>query len=114
MYYSFTTLSTVGFGDFHPRGNHERIIACFVLMFGVAIFSYIMGNFISILDSFKEMNSIIDEGDSLARFLGLLKRFNGNKDINSKLTEKILLHFDSRWKLNKLSAFESECDSALY
>jgi len=52
MYFSFTSLSTVGFGDYHPRGNFERLVICFYLLFGVAIFSYIMGNFIEILEDF--------------------------------------------------------------
>ena len=44
-YYMFTSLSTVGFGDYHPRSDFERIFIAMVLLFGVAIFSYIMGNF---------------------------------------------------------------------
>lgn len=48
-YYAFTTLSTVGFGDFHPRSNAERTVCAFILLIGVAIFSYVMGNFIEIL-----------------------------------------------------------------
>jgi len=43
MYFSFTSLTTVGFGDFNPRSNVERLFISFGLLFGVAIFSYIMG-----------------------------------------------------------------------
>lgn len=50
-YYAFTTLSTVGFGDFHPRSDAERSLCAIILLVGVAIFSYIMGNFIQILVS---------------------------------------------------------------
>ena len=50
MYYAFTSLSTVGFGDYNPRSDIERIVCAFILMFGVSIFSYIMGIFIEILD----------------------------------------------------------------
>ena len=49
-YFAFTSLSTVGFGDLHPRSDCERLITAFILLFGVAIFSYVMGNFIEILD----------------------------------------------------------------
>jgi len=52
IYYSFTTLSTVGFGDFHPRSNTERIFVAFFMLFGVMIFSYIMGVFIDMLNNF--------------------------------------------------------------
>ena len=43
MYYSFTSLSTVGFGDFHPRSDFERLVCAAMLTFGVAIFSILMG-----------------------------------------------------------------------
>lgn len=49
-YFAVTSLSTVGFGDFHPRGNTERLATALILLFGVAIFSYIMGIFIGIID----------------------------------------------------------------
>ena len=52
MYWAFTTLSTVGFGDYNPRSDGERLMCAFFMLFGVAIFSYIMGIFIEILDQF--------------------------------------------------------------
>jgi amino acid permease len=63
MYFSFTSLSTVGFGDYEPVSDAERLVGAFVLLFGVAIFSYIMGIFIEILDQFRNMNEDYDQGD---------------------------------------------------
>ena len=68
MYYSFTSLSTVGFGDFHPQDNSERIFCIFILLFGVAIFSVIMQKFIEMIDNYKVINADLDEGDELAKF----------------------------------------------
>ena len=65
MYFSFTSLSTVGFGDFNPKSDIERLITCVLLLFGVAIFSYIMGDFIEMLNKYKELNAELDDGDSL-------------------------------------------------
>jgi hypothetical protein len=48
-YFAFTSLSTVGFGDYHPRGDVERIFCAFLLLFGVAIFSYILSIFKDII-----------------------------------------------------------------
>jgi hypothetical protein len=45
-YWAFTTLSTVGFGDFHPRSNAERALCAVILLFGVTMFSFILGNYI--------------------------------------------------------------------
>lgn len=53
-YFSFTTLSTVGFGDFHPYSSSERIFIAFGMLLGVAIFSSILGNFIEMIDVIKE------------------------------------------------------------
>ena len=72
MYYSFTSLTTVGFGDFNPRSEFERIFCSAILLFGVAIFSYIMGNFIEILEQIQQLNEDLDDGDNLTRFFGLL------------------------------------------
>jgi len=49
-YFSLTTLSTIGFGDFNPKSNVERFIIAFVLLFGVMVFSLIMGIFMEIVD----------------------------------------------------------------
>ena len=50
VYFAFTSLSTVGFGDFCPRGDVERILGSMLLLFGVAIFSYIMSKFIAMIE----------------------------------------------------------------
>ena len=44
-YFMFTSLSTVGFGDRRPCSDNERLVGAFLLMFGVSIFSYVMGSF---------------------------------------------------------------------
>ena len=49
VYFAFTSLSTVGFGDFNPKSQVERLATVFILLVGVACFSYIMGEFIGIL-----------------------------------------------------------------
>ena len=75
-YFAFTSLSTVGFGDLHPRSDYERLPTAFILLFGVAIFSYVMGNFIEILDQSKTIGRGFDDGDNLSKFFGLIKQFN--------------------------------------
>ena len=76
MYYAFTSLSTVGFGDFHPKNDSERLFCAIILLFGVAIFSLIMGNFITILASFQNLNAELDDGDNLSKFFGTIRKFN--------------------------------------
>jgi hypothetical protein len=86
-YYAFTSLSTVGFGDMYPVNNYERAVVAMILLFGVAIFSLVMGNFIEILDTFNKVNADFDDGDTLAMFLGNLEHFNQGRKIDQKLKE---------------------------
>lgn len=51
-YFALTTLSTVGYGDYHPISNLERIIAVFIMLVGVAFFSYNMGSFIEFIQNY--------------------------------------------------------------
>ena len=63
MYFAYTTLSTVGFGDKTPRSDYERLIICVVLLLGVSLFGYILGILVDIIDEFKAFDGDIDEGN---------------------------------------------------
>ena len=41
-YFMFTTLSTVGLGDYHPINDRERALGSLILLFGVLITSVVM------------------------------------------------------------------------
>lgn len=101
LYFSFTSLTTVGFGDFNPRSDMERIFIAFGLMFGVAIFSYIMGQFIQVVESFAAYNQVCEEGDELARFFGVLQHFNNYDEFDLNLKREIERYFDYRWDQDK-------------
>lgn len=42
MYFALTSLSTVGFGDYYPITDFERLLTSFVLLIGVMLFSYVL------------------------------------------------------------------------
>ena len=48
MYFMLTTLSTVGFGDLHPKSDAERILCIFVFLIGVSSFTFVMNEFLEI------------------------------------------------------------------
>ena len=97
LYYGFTTLSTVGFGDFAPRSDVERAIGSFILISGVAMFSFLMGNFIDILGTYQDLNADFDDGDTLSKFFGTMKHFNDGDEINTQLKKDIENFFDYYW-----------------
>lgn len=114
LYFGFTTLSTVGFGDFVPRSNVERATGSFVLLAGVALFSYLMGNFIEILDEYQNLNKDLDDGDTLAKFFGMMKHYNKGESIHFELKKKIEEHFDYMWNNDKNQAMKTEEDIGQY
>lgn len=65
FYACFTTLSTVGFGDYYPVGNLERCVGIAVMFFGVMIFSLVIGIYGEILDKMKSMDKDHEEGNAL-------------------------------------------------
>ena len=97
MYWAFTTLSTVGLGDYYPMSNYERALSSFGFLMGVAVFSYIMGNFAEIIQFILDINNELEEGEQLTVFLSLLKSFNNDEDIKLELKEQIESYFDYRW-----------------
>jgi len=97
IYYASTSLSTVGFGDYYPVSNPERLFTVFILLFGVMIFSYIMGEFIEILNSYKYLEAPLDDGEELQKFFGVLKYLNNDVPIDLELKIKIEVYFDYKW-----------------
>ena len=83
-YFAITTLSTIGFGDFTPVSSSERIIASLILMFGVTVFSFIMGQFIEILMNYKSLWKVGEHKD-LSKWIALLSRFNHGNPLDKEL-----------------------------
>ena len=105
VYFAFTTLSTVGFGDYYPWNNYEKVVGSFFLLFGVAVFSLFMGVFIEMIEKYKEVAADLEEGDNLARFFGVMKRYNNDIDIDLELKRRIEDYFDYRWANDKNQCF---------
>tara|TARA_B110000285_G_C14945962_1_gene524326 strand:- start:345 stop:602 length:258 start_codon:yes stop_codon:yes gene_type:complete len=79
-YYAFTTLSTVGFGDLHPRSNEERLFILVVMFCGVSGFTLIKLLFDQNFTQIKDMYFDFDDSDELDKFFGLIKTFNNYLD----------------------------------
>ena len=55
-YFSFTSLTTVGFGDYYPVSVPEKILFIFIFLFGILVFSYIQGEFKYLLSKMQEFD----------------------------------------------------------
>jgi len=86
-YFSFTTLSTVGFGDYHPTSSGERLVMVVVMLLGVMVFSYIMGLFTEILMIGTTITHEIEEYQNLDLFVVVLNSFNSKPMLKSMKDE---------------------------
>ena len=72
-YFAITSLSTVGFGDYYPVNDEERLAMSFVLLFGVMLFSIFMTWLIEMIDKFKSFDDDFNQDADLAKFLVMLR-----------------------------------------
>ena len=101
LYFMFTTLSTVGLGDFNPKSEVERLIMTFILMIGVAAFSFIVTNLIEIVIDVQTVTSKNEDSEKLSRFLLILKNFNKNKPLPPEMVARFEKYFDYYWHNDK-------------
>ena len=57
IYYVFTTLTTVGYGDIVPISNIEKIFAMVLMGFGVGFYSYMIGSLTTSLKSSDKLTA---------------------------------------------------------
>jgi len=70
-------------------------------MFGVSIFSYILGNFLEIIKAYKDFNKDADDDENLVHFFMLLRSLNHGEEMESKFKKKLEDFFHYRWTNHK-------------
>jgi hypothetical protein len=65
MYFALTSLSTVGFGDFYPVTDFERLICSMLLLSGVLIMSYVLSELRFMITNIDHLSGKFDFNDEL-------------------------------------------------
>lgn len=110
-YFTLTTLTTIGFGDLKPMNTNERVFSVLNLLFGVMIFSAILGSF---MDMLEKMHQSTNDGNNLEKFFGMLKSFNGDRPINEKFKYGIESYFNYIWINNRNNIIETKSDISIF
>ena len=61
MYFVFTTITTIGLGDYYPVNDEERLIWSFILLGGVALFSFFMGFLLEMIMKVKDLDKNFED-----------------------------------------------------
>jgi len=57
LYYTVTTMTTVGYGDINGTNTLERVISIMIMLIGVSAFSFATGSLSSILSNYDQANA---------------------------------------------------------
>jgi hypothetical protein len=107
MYFSMTTISTVGYGDIKPVTDEERCLAIFSMIVGGSFYGYVVANMSSLVSA-TDSNSkaYFEKMDQVTSYMQVRKfpmelAYRVRKHFKHTLNEKTAL--DERQILNELS-----------
>ena len=114
-YFCTTTLTTVGFGDFHPKSNFECIMCTILMIIGVRMFSSVYSKVDSAITKIRQIRSpLMDAHNQLEQFFNVLQRFNGNQPLQKEIRSDIETYFEFRWQNDKTQALQTRADQELF
>jgi hypothetical protein len=92
IYWTITTLASVGYGDITPTNNTQRIFAMIVMLLGVGIYGYVIGNVASLLAN-------IDVAKAAHRHrVDQVLVFMKNRTIPQSLQQRVIAYFNYLWE----------------
>ena len=86
-------MSTVGFGDLHPRGNIERLLGFLFMLLGALVTSVFMESFTHVIQRINSVDKDFDESGELSTFFKVMEQFNGGVSYDKRLIVKFAKYF---------------------
>ncbi|KAL4363831.1 hypothetical protein GQ457_04G008660 [Hibiscus cannabinus] len=94
LYWSITTMTTVGYGDLHAVNTMEMIFIIFYMLFNLGLTAYIIGN----------MTNLVVEGTRWTmEFVRIVSNFVSRNRLPPRLKEQILAYMCLRFKAESLN-----------
>jgi hypothetical protein len=73
VYYMMTTLSTVGYGDFSPTNNQEKVLMVVIQLLGVTLFATVINKIREIVNTIKGDEIEIQRDKKLDEWFNVIK-----------------------------------------
>jgi len=96
FYWTLMTITTVGYGDINAKTEIERLYACFIMCFGIMMYSFAIGSMGAILESINTKG--IELKQKLQILASIKKEFGLSNEIYHRVC-KVIKH-DQNKKLN--------------
>ena len=65
------------------------------------------------MSTYKVLDADLDDGENLAKFFGLMRRFNANVEVEYSLKTTIEAFFDYKWQFDRNQAIDDEEELAM-
>lgn len=91
LYWTITTITTIGYGDITPTTNPQTVYAMFVQLTGAGMYGYIIGNLASML-----ANSDLARTQFRAK-LEKIQTFMQYREVPDELQDNIRTYYDYLW-----------------
>ena len=111
-YYIFTTLVTVGYGDFYATNKYEMGFAILLVLAGTSWFAFMMGTAIRILQEYDSETGNAVLNTSLSCWFSVIETAHSN--IPPLLKERISEHFTNLWKNDRLETIFNDSDECSF
>jgi hypothetical protein len=95
LYWTVTTMTTIGYGDITPHTNLEYGFVTLIMLLGATMYAYIIGNIASIISNIDTLKN--DHEGRKESLMTYLRQNNTPSD----LTEKVNNYFDYIWRSRK-------------
>jgi len=92
VYWSVTTLATVGYGDITPQTDNEMIYAIVAMMMGFVLYGYLIGNIAGLLNNFDPIKQ--EHVSSLDKLMAFMRY----RRLPSSMQHRVLDYYTYMWQ----------------
>lgn len=100
FYWSYVTLVSIGYGDVTPKSIPERFFASFWMIFGVGLYSYLIGYVITMIKEYDK------EQEEFQQQFEVLKDFNFTNHLPKSIFNRIYRHIKNQSVQSKFKESE--------
>lgn len=102
LYFIFSTVTTVGYGDYNATNEYEMGFIIFLVIIAPAYFAYLTGKVVKGINDLTDIGDIKEKKTKLDLWLSSIKQ--NNNHLSLPLKQKINDHYNYYWKNNRLGS----------